>query len=98
MGNALGEKVRTHCRKARQCYLNFSKKKTKTHKQIQKTKKSLLQYLKRNVNQLNSLVEKASRLGIKIEKKVFDRLDMLCAVLDQGRCTVARHKESMAGL
>src|SRR4030042_3163727 len=52
LGGALGVKVRTYCRKARHCYLNFSKKKTRTRKQIKKTRKSLVQYLKRNVNQL----------------------------------------------
>jgi len=83
LGNALGEKVRTYCRKARRCYLNFSKKKTKTRKQIRKTRKSLLQYLKRNVNQLESLVEKARRQGIKVEKKVLDRLEVIRTVLGQ---------------
>ena len=83
LGNALGEKVRTYCRKARRDYLNFSKKKSRSRKLIQKTKKSLVQYLRRNVNQMKSLVEKARRQGIKIEKKVLDRLEVVCTVLDQ---------------
>lgn len=83
LGKALGEKVRTYGRKARQCYLTFSKKKTKTHKQIQKAKKSLLQYLKRNVKQLSFLVEEARRQGIKIEKRMLDRFEVICTVFDQ---------------
>ena len=37
LGNALGEKVRTYSLRARQDYLNFSKKKSKSRKLIQKT-------------------------------------------------------------
>ena len=46
LGKALGTKVRTYCHKARKDYLNFSKKKSRSRKLIQKTKKSLLQYLR----------------------------------------------------
>ena len=83
LGDTLGEKVRTYSRKARHVYLNFSKKKTRTRKQIMKVKKALLQYLRRNVNQLNSLVEKAKSRGIRVEEKVLDRLEVVRTVLDQ---------------
>jgi len=102
VGGALGAKVRTYCRKARQCYLNFSKKKTKTRKQIQKTRKSLLQYLKRNVNQLESLVDKAMSQGIKVEKKVLDRLAVIRTVLGQQmemyRCKTNRIHDRIVSL
>jgi hypothetical protein len=65
LGKMLGTKVRTYCHKARKDYLNFSKKKSRSRKLIQKTKKSLLQYLRRNVNQMQSLVEEARRQGVK---------------------------------
>jgi hypothetical protein len=83
LGNALGEKVRTYCRKARKEYLNFSKKKSRSRKLIRKTRKSLVQYLRRNVKQMKSLVEEAGRQGVKIEKRVLDRFEVVRTVLDQ---------------
>ena len=91
LGEKLGEKVRTYCRTARKEYLNFSKKKTKSRKLVRNTCKSLLQYLRRNVKQMKSLVEKARCAGIKIEKKVCDRLKVVCTVLDQ-QFEMYRHK------
>jgi len=93
LGKALGEKVRTYGRKARQEYLNFSKKKTKSRKLVRKTRKSLLQYLRRNVKQMKLFVEKARRRGIKIEKKALDRLEVVCTVLGQ-QFEMYRHKIS----
>jgi hypothetical protein len=50
LGKALGEKrPRTYKRKARQEYLKFSKKKTKTKKTIARAKKAMLQYVRRNL-------------------------------------------------
>jgi len=83
LGNSLGKKLRTYCRKARKEYLNFSKKKSRSRKLIQKTKKSLLQYLRRNVKQMQSLVDEAVQQGVKIKKKVLDRFDVVRTVLDQ---------------
>jgi IS5 family transposase len=82
-GGALGKKVRTYCRKAQKEYLNFSKKKSRSRKLIQKTRKSLLQYLRRNVKQLSSLVDEARGQGIKIEKRVLDRFEVIRTVLEQ---------------
>jgi len=83
LGKELGAKVRTYYRKARKEYLNFSKKKTKSRKLIQKTTKSLVQYLRRNVRQLQCLVDEAERKGMTIAKKVRDRFDVVRTVLDQ---------------
>jgi len=83
LGKKLGVMVRTCCRKARKEYLNFSKKKTKSRKMIRRTTKSLLQYLRRNVKQMRSLMDKAEWQGVTIGKKVRDRFDVVCRVLDQ---------------
>ncbi len=83
LGKVLGATVRTYCRKARKEYLIFSKKKSRSRKLIQKTRKSLLQYLRRNVKQMQSLVDEAVQQGVKIEKKVLDRFDVVRTVLDQ---------------
>jgi hypothetical protein len=83
LGNSLGKKVRTHCRKAREEYLKFSKKKSRSKELIRKTRKSLLQYLRRNVKQMQYLVDEAVQEGVKIEKKVLDRFDVVRTVLEQ---------------
>ena len=83
IGNSLGIKVRTYCRKARKEYLNFSKKKSRSRKLIRKTRKSILQYLRRNVKQMQYLVDEAVQQGVKIEKKVLYRFDVVRTVLDQ---------------
>lgn len=57
------EKVRTYCRVARKAYLNFTKKKRKTHKEIRRMQKAALQYLRRNVDQVTALLAKAKDLG-----------------------------------
>jgi len=83
LGSSVGKKVRTYCRKAQKEYLSFSKKKRKSKKQIQRTKKSLLQYLRRNINQFQSLLDEAKQQGIKIEQKVKDRFDVVRKVCKQ---------------
>jgi hypothetical protein len=52
------EKIRTHCRKARAIYLKFQKKRKKTAKEIRKVKKQVLQYVRRNIKQVEELVGK----------------------------------------
>ena len=83
LGNSVGKKVRTYCRKAHKEYLNFSKKKSRSRKLIRKTRKSLLQYLRRNVKQMQSLMDEAVQQGVKIKKRVIDRYEVVRTVLDQ---------------
>ena len=56
-------KVRTYCRVARRAYLNFTKRKRKTKKQIRRMHKTLLQYVRRNLKQVATLIEKTQALG-----------------------------------
>lgn len=51
------KRPRTYRRIARKQYLRFAKKKTKTKKEIHKARKQQLQYLKRNLNRLDTLIE-----------------------------------------
>jgi IS5 family transposase len=83
LGGSLGVKVRTYCRKAQKEYLDFSKKKNRSQKLIQRTRKSLLQYLRRNINQFQSLLAEAGQQGIRIEKKVCERFEVVRQVLNQ---------------
>jgi hypothetical protein len=83
VGNSLGVKVRTYCRKAQKEYLAFSKKKNRSRKLIQHSRKSLLQYLRRNINQFQSLLAEARQEGIKVEKKVKERFEVVHQVFNQ---------------
>jgi len=83
LGTRLGKKVRTYCRKARKEYLSFSKKKHKSRKDIQRARKSLLQYLRRNISQFESLLSEGRDRGLKIEQKILDRLSVVRTVYEQ---------------
>lgn len=83
VGSALAKKVRHYGRKAQKEYLDFSKKKNRSRKLIQRTRKSLLQYLGRNIKQFQSLVSEAQRQGIKIEKRVKERFEVVHRLFSQ---------------
>jgi len=83
LSNSLGTKVRTYCRIAQKQYLAFSKKKNRSRKLIQRTRKSLLQYLRRNIKQFQSLMAEASQQGIIIKKKVRERFEVVRQVFNQ---------------
>jgi len=83
LGSSLGIKVRTYCRKAHKEYLSFSKKKNRSRKTIRRIKKSLLQHLRRNINQMESLLEKSKHQGIKLEQKILDRFEVVRTVYKQ---------------
>ena len=75
LGKALGVKRRrTYKRKARQEYLKFAKKKTKTKKTIARAKKAMLQYVRHNLRQMRELVEKAKRRRKRVYLAVTNRL------------------------
>ncbi len=66
-----GEKVRTYARKAKKLYLNFAKKKQKTKKEIEVTKRQMLQFVKRNLGQIKERMDQFDYFVQKeIEKKV----------------------------
>jgi len=83
LGNTLSVKLRTYCRKAHKKYLGFSKNKRKSKKLIRRTTKSLLQYVRRNVNQMESLLEKAKQQGIQVKQKVLERFEVVRKVYEQ---------------
>lgn len=83
LGKAVGEKVRTYCRKAKREYVNFSKKKQRSRKVIQKMKKSLLQHLRRNIKQLEGVIDKAQQQGVTVAQNVHDGLTIVRKVYEQ---------------
>jgi len=76
LGKAIGKKYRTYSRRARKEYLNFSKKRTKTKKVIQKAKKQMLQYVRRNIEQLREAIEVVRAEGQRVKQKIMERLEV----------------------
>jgi len=76
IGKSLGKKYRTYCRTARKDYLNFSKKRKKTKKAIQKAKRQMLQYVRRNIKQLKDGIEQVKAKGQRVKQNIIDRLQV----------------------
>jgi len=74
IGKSIGKKYRTRPREARKEYLNFSKKKTKTKKTINKAKKKMLQYVRRNLKQLKDAIEQVKATGRQIKRDIIEKL------------------------
>jgi IS5 family transposase len=83
IGGKVGRKYRTYCRKARQEYLTFNKKKRRTKKDIRRMVKSMLQYASRNVRQFEEVLSVAADQGIVVQKKVTDQLTVIKKLLQQ---------------
>jgi len=75
--------TRTYCQKGRQVYLNFSKRRKKTKEMVRKTKKQMLQYLRRNVKQFEVLIEKAKEVGIEIKEVIHGQIEIIKKILVQ---------------
>jgi hypothetical protein len=70
------EKVRTYRRKARKVYLAIQKKKRKSKKAIEKAKKSLLRYVRRNLRQFEEVLEKVTEaIGSDIKERLGKRFE-----------------------
>ena len=55
----LEDKIRTYKRKAKKIYLNYAKKKKKSHKIIRSTTRQILGFTNRNIKQLTSIIAEA---------------------------------------
>jgi IS5 family transposase len=83
IGGKIGKKYRTYCRTARQEYLNFNKNKRKTKKDIKHIRKSMLQFVRRNVRQFEEVLTLASEQGVVVAQKVTKRLTVVKELLAQ---------------
>jgi len=78
------EKIRTYTRKARAAYTNFQRKRRRTKKLVRKAHKQMLQFTKRNIRQLMTLLEEyAKRLTKKKREFVFKRLAVVLEIYRQ---------------
>ena len=82
-GEKAGERIRTYCRRAKQEFLNFARKKVKQKKTIRKARKQMLQYVRRNLEQVRGLVGKLEKRGEVIGEKVRQRLEVAGQIYEQ---------------
>lgn len=96
LSQIVNKKVRTYCRVARKAYLNFTKTKHKTFKQIRRMQKSLLQYLRRNIAQVKSLIESAKTLGHTINNDLAETFETVLKIYAQQKEMYDEKKKSIA--
>lgn len=85
IGEDIGKRYRTYCRKGRQVYLNFAKSKQKTKKQIRKATRQMLQYVRRNLKQIKKIWEEAQRVGTKHLHLIEGKLIVAEKIFEQQR-------------
>ena len=83
LSKIVGTKVRTYCRVAQKEYLNFTKRRQKTQQQIRQMQKSLLQYLRRNIRQMNELVEHSLEKGHVVSANILKNLEIVTNIYEQ---------------
>jgi hypothetical protein len=89
-------KVRTYCRVARRAYLNFTKKKRKTKKQIRRMHKALLQYVRRNIQQVTDLLEKAKALEHALPAVIVKKFETVKTLYEQQKEMYDENKKAIA--
>jgi len=75
--------IRTRCKKARDEYLSFSKKRKKTKKSVRKITKHTLQYVRRNMEQLANLIEEIRIKGIEVKEIIHKKIEVIRLIFDQ---------------
>jgi len=83
IGKKIGIKKRTYRRKARKEYLGFSKKRKKHGKTVKMAKKAMLQYVRRNVSQLEELLKELKKRGLKLKQDIADRFETAHKIYEQ---------------
>ncbi|MEE9189165.1 MAG: hypothetical protein V3U16_00150 [Candidatus Neomarinimicrobiota bacterium] len=73
-GKKIGKSYRTYCRTARKTYLNFAKKKTKTKKAVKQAKRQMLQFVRRNLKQLEDAIITLGAAGQEIGHVIAEKL------------------------
>jgi len=75
-----GEKVRTYARTAKRVYLNFAKRKQKTKKDIEQAKKQMLQFIRRNLEQLK---ERVHQFDYFVQKEIERKIEIATKIYEQ---------------
>ena len=82
-GKRAGKTYRTYCRVAKKTYLNFSKKKTKTKKVVKQAKRQMLQFVRRNLRQLEDAVMMLQERGQEISHVIVEKLKVARTIYHQ---------------
>ncbi len=96
LSQVVKKKVRTYSRVAKKQYLNFTKKKHKTKKQIRRMQKTLLQYLRRNIRQFSELMAQARALGHVVAERITETFETVKHIYTQQREMYKAKKKSIA--
>ncbi len=92
IGRKTGEKIRTCRRTAKKTHLNFAKKKRKTQKEIERAKKQMLQFVRRNLKQLQ---ERLHELDDEVRADVEERLKIALMIYEQQRRMYAEKRNKI---
>lgn len=74
LGKKVGKTYRTYPRTARKTYLNFAKKKRKTKKAVKQAKRQMLQFVRRNLKQLEDIIITLGEAGQEIGHVIVEKL------------------------
>ena len=96
LSQVVNKKVRTYCRVARKAYLNFTKTKRRTAKQVRHMQKALLQYLRRNIDQVKGLVNVAKTLGQTMAQDAAETFETVQKIYTQQKEMYDEKKKSIA--
>jgi hypothetical protein len=83
LGKKAGKRYRTYCRVAKKTYLNFAKKKTKTKKIVKQAKRQMLQFVCRNLKQLDDAIITLRAAGEDISHGIVERLKVAKTIYHQ---------------
>ena len=83
LGGELGRTCRTSCRKAKQSFLSFSKQKRRSRQMVRRAQKEMLQFVRRNLGQLEELVGALEERGRFVEDSLRERLETGRRIFEQ---------------
>ena len=81
----IGRWTRTYRINARNEYLNFSKKRKKTKKTVREAKKKMMQYVKRNIKQLEDLLMELKKRRIEVKEVIVRKIEIVKKIFEQQR-------------
>lgn len=82
-GKSVGKQYRTYCRKAREVYLDFCKKKRRSKKVIRYARKQMLQYVCRNIKQMDDVIQRVKSIVEQVKDVVIERLEVAKKIYKQ---------------
>jgi hypothetical protein len=85
MGRRLGHRYRTYKRTARKVYLNFTKKKTKRKKTVEKANRQMLNFVRRLIGQFHDAKTRLGRMGRMLECRIVERFQVMQQLYEQQR-------------